>query len=421
MRLTFLGATQEVGRSGVFAQGKDISLILDAGVKLNGHTEFPLDAPAAADAVVVTHAHLDHSGNLPRLFSANGKKTVFMTPPTIPLVSLLLDDCLGVFKKKNKPPYFTQAEARKFERHAVAIGYREPYEFFDGSGLEFFDAGHIVGSGQALVRFAEGKTLLYTGDMKTQETRMHKGAQMPKEKVDALVMECTYASLRHPDRKKLEKKFCDEVSAAIESRQPVLVPCFAIGRAQELLQVLDDRRLGAEIYVDGMIGKTTQIMLNFPEYVKDYEKFRKSVKNAHFVTSGEKRKKLGKAPAVIISTAGMLDGGPALTYLKTMAKEKRGKVFLTGYQVEGSNGRRLLDTGRVKFNGEEESVGLQAAQYDFSAHSDGEEMFNYAKKINAEKVYCIHGKPEYCEAMAARLRAEGFDATAPKPGERFET
>ena len=419
MRLTFLGGTQEVGRSSFFAQGRSLKLLLDAGVKLNGKTDFPAEPPEEPDAVIVSHAHLDHSGNLPRQFAENGKKTVFATPPTIPLISLLLEDCLKVFKKKNKPAYFTPKEAKKFEQHAAGIGYREAYEFFDGSELEFYDAGHIPGSAQPLVRFAEGKTLLYTGDLKTSETRMHKGAETPKERVDALVIECTYATQKHPDRKKLEKQFCDDVRATIEAKQPVLVPCFAIGRAQEVLQALAANNVGAEIYVDGMIEETTQIMMNFPSYLKDFDAFRKAVKKAHFV-SDEKRKRLGSSPAVIISTAGMLDGGPALGYLKKMAQQKRGKVFLTGYQVEGTNGRRLLDTGKARFDGKEEDVPLEAAQYDFSAHSDGDELFEYARKVGAEKVFCVHGKPEYCQAMAKRLRREGFDAVAPAQGESFE-
>ncbi len=395
--------------------------MLDCGVKLNSTTQFPLAPPAAPHAIIVSHAHLDHSGNLPRVASDFHAPWI-CTPPTLPLVEMLLEDSLKIFQAKKTKPYYTSAEAARAAKKAACLGFEKEYEFFDGTTLKFFDAGHILGSAQSLLSFAgnSGKTLLYTGDIKLSETRLHKGAKIPNEHVDVLAMESTYSEKAHENRRELEKRFCRDVQEALDDGLPVLVPCFAIDRTQEIVEVLQNNNVKGEIYVDGMGQKVYDVMLEYPSYSKDFTGLKKSLKKSHFA-SEKNRKKLGGAPAIIVSTAGMLDGGPALTYLQRMNTLGRGKVFLTGFQVKGSNGRMLLDEGAIRIWGAKEKISIEARHYDFSGHADDAELVGYAKRLNPGKIFCMHGEEQMCIALAAKLRDEhGFDAVAPTNGDVFD-
>ena len=421
LKLHFLGGAREVGRSCVFLQASRLNLLLDCGVKFNSETKFPLAPPENPHAIVATHAHLDHTGFLPRIVSDRHLPWL-CTPPTRALVELLLEDSLRVFQARHVKPYYSEAEARRTASRATCIGFEEEYEFFEGTRIKFYDAGHILGSAQALIspKGEGGKTVLYTGDIKLSETQLHKGAQAPKETVGALVMESTYSGKEHENRLDLEKRFCEDVQQALDKKQPVLIPCFAIDRPQEVAEVMQKNGINGEVYIDGLGQKVYDAMLEYPEFLKDLQGIKKSLKQSHFATE-KTRKKLGTSPCVIISTAGMLDGGPALSYLRRMNTLGRGKVFLTGFQVKGSNGRMLVDEGALKFNGAKTAVKLEVRQYDFSGHAGDAELVDYAKRLSPEKVFCMHGEEAGCVSLAQRLRDDhGLDAVAPKLGESFE-
>ncbi|MBI5036591.1 MBL fold metallo-hydrolase [Candidatus Micrarchaeota archaeon] len=301
MKITFLGASQEVGKS-CFLVECEVKLLLDAGIMVNRNNETPHLANVKADALVISHAHLDHSGAAPMLFKHH-PIPAFTTFPTLPLVSLLWADSekIALLNKQTLP--YSSREVERLLKNAVPLPYGSEYKFYEGTSFKLLDAGHILGSSQVLVR--NEKTLLYTGDFKPEDTRLHSAAKPPEEEVDVLVTESTYGAREHPERKKLEDEFCDAVEQALEKDEPALLPCFAVGRAQEILMVLHAHRINADIYLDGMAKTVSSIMTDFPSYLKKPAALKNALERAKFIESREQRKSLTKRPCVIISSAGM--------------------------------------------------------------------------------------------------------------------
>ncbi|MBI4360972.1 MBL fold metallo-hydrolase [Candidatus Micrarchaeota archaeon] len=412
MKLTFIGACQEVGKS-AFLVESDVKIVLDAGMKIREEDSMPDFSKIRADAFILSHAHLDHSGAAPSLYKHH-PIPAFATFPTLPLVNLLWEDSekIAILNKKALP--YNRKDVKTLLKHAIPLPYNAQYAFYEDTRFEFFDAGHILGAAQVLIQ--NKKTLLYTGDFKPEPTRLHAGAKPPKSDVDVLVTESTYGGADHPDRNELEKRFCDQVQDAVDHNQTVLVPAFAIGRAQEILCILQARGVQADFYLDGMAKTVTDIMLDFPSYIKNPNLLRDAVKRTRFMESHTQRQAAVKKPGVIIATAGMLDGGPALSYLKALNHRQNGVVLLTGYQAPGSNGYALLNGQKVRFNGYSDKVNLPVSQFEFSAHASGPELVAYAKAVNPKHVFCVHGDESAAKALVADLKAEGFDASAPTEG-----
>lgn len=424
LKLNFLGAAREVGRSCIRVQAGEVDILLDAGVKMEGRiVRFPSPTPRSADAVVVTHCHLDHMGFLPAFFSSNPRKAPFLcSPPTEPLISLLLADSLKISQSKRQKPYFSPQDLRKLPRYAHCMMYRKPYEFFDGTQVALLDAGHVLGSAQALVtppKSSGGLPLLYSGDIKMLPSRMHSGADIPDCEVGALLVESTYANREHPDRPALERKFCNELKKAFSEGYSVLIPAFAVGRSQEILMILRENGVNVPTYLDGMAQKATQIALDYSSYLRDGRTFRDAVKHVHFVSEKTRQRLGGNAPAVIIASAGMLEGGPILGYIQRLSRAGRLKIFLTGFQVPGTNGRRLMETGELILDGKRTRVNAEVQFYDFSAHAGKAELYDYVRKVNPQKVFCIHGDEEACLDFAQNLQEEGFDAVAPSANREY--
>ena len=414
MQLAFLGACNEVGKSSFWLKGNDVRLLLDAGIKIHDSNEIPPFSKHACDAAIITHAHLDHSGGAPALYRY-GNPVAFCTYPTEPIVNLLLDDSEKVALDRKKSLPFSGEHRKRMDRKTSCLAYGQEYEFHDGTKFQLIDAGHIPGSSQVLVE-SKNKTLLYTGDFNLTETRLHYAAKPPAEEVDALIIESTYGLREHPPRKKLEEDFCSDVRAALENGKTALVPCFAVGRTQEMLQVLNANGFRNRVFVNGMGLKVNEIVSDFPSYVKDYSALKRALASVTQINSTRQAREAIGRPGIIVSTAGMLDGGPMLSYIKEADRKGRAAVFLTGYQVRGTNGRHLVEEGQIKAEGGKfHKINLQVKQYDFSAHAGKRDLHDYVKKVNPEKVFCVHG--DDCRAFAAALRGEGFDAIAPEIGE----
>ncbi|MFH1284981.1 MAG: MBL fold metallo-hydrolase, partial [Candidatus Micrarchaeota archaeon] len=282
--------------------------------------------------------------------------------------------------------------------------------------LEMHDAGHIPGSAMALIEM-NGKRICYSGDFKLQDTELHKGAE-PPENVDVLMIESTYANREHPDRKELEKKLKNEIWETLDDGGYVLFPCFAVGRSQEMVQMLNRFKIGEEIYLDGMAKAASDIILDFPSYVRDYDSLLRALKRVHWVRTPGMRKKVLSEPSVIVSTAGMLEGGPAIGYLLSLnAKNKNSKVIFTGYSVENTNGWRVQNKRQMKTDRGLVDIELDIEYFDFSAHAGKSDLWKLVKDCSPEKVVCIHG--DHCETFAQELREEGYDAVAPKAGDKI--
>ncbi|PIO06329.1 hypothetical protein COT29_01435 [Candidatus Micrarchaeota archaeon CG08_land_8_20_14_0_20_59_11] len=417
MNLCFLGACNEVGKSCFWLQAGEVRLFLDVGIRIHDGNLAPNLEQHQADAAVITHAHMDHSGALPALYKHHDIPA-FMTFPTIPVMNLLLADSEKVALQNRVPLPYSSQHVKRMNKRLTALSYDSDYQFFDGTTLRFLDAGHILGSAQALIR--NKKTLLYTGDFKTTPTRMHDGAKPPQEDVDVLVTESTYAQRTHPPREELEKQFADAVNDAIAENLTVLVPCFAVGRTQEILQVLA-ARVRAPVYLDGMGKTVSQIACDFPSYCRSSKALFSAMERTTLVDDREMRRRISKKPCVIVSTAGMLDGGPALSYMRELNASGKGVVFLTGYQVAGTNGRMLEEQKKIRDHGRKMDISLAVRQFDFSAHAGAEDLLEYARRVNPEKIFCIHGDTGVCDALAEQLtEEEGFDAIAPEQDKKYE-
>ncbi|MFH1586678.1 MAG: MBL fold metallo-hydrolase [Candidatus Diapherotrites archaeon] len=418
VKVKFLGAAREVGRSCFLVDSGD-KIMLDNGVKLTpGNPEYPLPVDTNLNAAIVSHAHLDHSGNIPHLF-ATANCLTYMTPPTLDLAKMLWFDTLKIAGLEGIEPNFTEEEIKKTEKHTFGINYRKNIDITENSSMEFFDAGHILGSAITKLNL-KGKTLVYTGDFKAEETRLHEGADLKLGKVDYLMIESTYGDRNHPDRKESEKIFAEHVQDTIDGGGHALIPAFAVGRSQEIIDILHEYNISANIYFDGMGQKAARTYLKYPKFQKDPAFLKKALDKVIWVKNMSVRKKALKEPSVIVTTAGMLQGGPVYAYLPELYKDKNSKIMLTGYQVKETPGRILLETGKIALKGNLVTPKMELEKYDFSAHADLDELLDTIKKLSPEKVLCVHGDEEVSQIFVKEIEELGFDATAPKLGEEIE-
>ncbi len=406
MELTFLGGAGEVGRSAILVDN-GFRALLDYGIKIYEGTEYPLKVKDGLDAVIISHAHLDHSGFLPAVYD-HYACPFFATYPTALLSELLIKDSIKI---QERVPFRTSSYKKAF-KHFSPLEYGAGFEV-QGARLTLHDAGHITGS--ALVHLEMGKrSLLYTGDLKLEPTRLEKGADVPK--ADILITETTYSQRNHPPRRELEKRLSSEVRNTLENGGNVLLPAFAVGRSQELLQSLYSLNREATVYIDGMAKTASELIRQCPRFVKDFKNYEESLEWAEWVESREQRTKALKEPSVIITTAGMLEGGPVFQYMLNL--NRRSKVIMTGYCVDNTNGWHLLNKGLVYVKGRPTPIENPVEYMDFSAHAGREDLLETIKRSSPEKIFCVHG--DHTETFAEELGGMGFDAVAPKIGDKIK-
>ncbi len=402
--IKFLGGCREVGRSAVMVDG----IILDYGVKPSDPPEFPLDG-VSPRAVVISHGHLDHVGVAPNLMYYN--PDVFLTPPSHDLSTILLKDSMNIMQ----PPPFTKRELRQFESNVKEIDYEDTIQVADVE-IEFFNAGHIPGS--ASIHIRGDVNILYSGDIKLEETRLLEGADTQYPETDILIVESTYFGTEHPDRKELERKFAESVIDTLDMGGHAIIPAFAVGRTQEVLMILE--RYGITAYVDGLGREVAKVIQKYPDYIKSPKSLKRALKNA-IPVEWRKRERVLEEPSAVVTTAGMLNGGPALFYISKLYNDDKSKIILTGYQVEGTNGDLALKHGMLNLGTRTVKLKMGVEQYDFSAHADDRQLKEYVKRVvkrGADVVFTIHG--EETEAFASWIRENlGVDAYAPKNGDIF--
>ncbi len=297
MDIEFLGGAREIGRSAVLV---DDSLLLDFGMLTDNPPQFPVETPTP-DAVVVSHGHLDHVGTVPALLSGEARPPIHWTPPTYELTLTLARDTLKLHGGSYHCP-FTETDRKRVTQVSNTHGYREP---FDAAGYEvtFYNAGHIPGSAHVLVDDGETR-LLYTGDFHTDDQRLVSGTT-GRPDADAVICESTYADVDHEDRSVVEKRFAESVKTTLWEGGTVVVPAFAIGRTQEMMLICEEYDIPC--YVDGMGKQVTEMLRQYPEFVRDADAFRRAKSHARFVTGRNgQRKRITEQKAAIITTSGML-------------------------------------------------------------------------------------------------------------------
>ena len=409
MELRLLGGAREIGRSAVLVND---ALLLDFGLSTDDPPRLPV-GDFDPEAVVASHGHLDHVGALPALLSGAARPPIHWTPPTRDLALRLGRDTLKLHGGTYRCP-FVENDLRRVSEVSETHGYGEPFEAA-GHEVTLYPAGHIPGSAHVLVDDGETR-LLYTGDFHVDDQRLVAGTTARPE-ADVVLCESTYADVEHEPRADVEERFVRRVERTIWEGGTVIVPAFAIGRTQEVLLICAAH--GVPCYVDGMGTEITETLLAHPEYVRDADALRRAKGHARVVTGRNgQRERIADQPVAVVTTSGMLSGGPAMTYLPLIASNPTNAVTMTGYQVQGTPGRELLETGSAEIDGRRLTVGATVEAFDFSAHADREGLREFLSAYKSERILINHG--DRCVDFASDLRADGFDASAPELGERIE-
>jgi KH/beta-lactamase-domain protein len=431
VRVTTLGCCREVGRAAFLVSTPESKILLDCGEKPSNANGTPyLYVPeihplSGLDAVVLTHAHLDHCALVPLLFKYGFDGPVYSTPPTRDLSAMLQLDYLEVIQKEaGKTPY-TSTDVKNFIRHSITLNYGAVTDIAPDIKLTFHNAGHILGS--AIVHFHIGDGLYniaFTGDFNYSKSRLFSQAASQFPRLETVFMESTYGGSNdiQPPRREAEIKLYEVVNSILSRGGKVLIPAFAVGRSQEVMLALEEgMRLGriprVNVYLDGMIREATAIHTTYPEYLNA------DLRNQIFhdgmnpflapcfiqVDSAERREQVvGGDPCVIITTSGMLNGGPVMEYLKALAPDAKNALVFVGYQAEGTIGRRIQKGWReVPLGGRETiAINLEIDTVDgFSGHSDRRELMNYIAHLQPrpEKIFTIHGDENKTIDLAVSL------------------
>jgi putative mRNA 3-end processing factor len=414
MKFRFLGGAREVGKSSVLMKTEGLNAIFDSGIKLTEPPTYPLPCEQC-DVAFLSHAHLDHSGYLPALHRQN-RMPVYATPITCELSHMIQADSIKIDQLKGHPQKYGEADIARLTAGEIQVRQGKQYRFHNKIDFTFIEAGHIPGSSGILVE-AEGKSVFYTGDTHSTESRLMRAAEYP-EHADIVISESTYGNRLHPPRIDVENSFLQKVEATLERGGVALVPVFAIGRTQEILLLLADQEY--PIYLDGMARKASQIILRHPDTVKKKDLLQDAVDGTVWVKDRRQRKKICMEPGIIVTTAGMLEGGPVLDYLSHLHKDANSSIILTGYQVEDTNGHLLVQKGYVidEDSGKKFTVAMDVTQFDFSAHSDRDELARTIKAMNPQKIILMHGDPPSLDELKTQF--EGISVETPAIGDTIE-
>ncbi|MEM3011614.1 MAG: beta-CASP ribonuclease aCPSF1 [Candidatus Bathyarchaeia archaeon] len=438
IRIAALGGFQQVGRSAILVQTRESQVLLDCGINPGAATPleaFPrLDVPQfdldSLDAVVITHAHLDHCGFLPFLFKYGYDGPVYCSAPTSSLMSLLQLDYLDVLSKQGTMAPYDQKDVRECVLHTMPLRYGTVTDIAPDVRLTLHNAGHILGSSIVHLHIGEGlHNIVFTGDFKYARTMLLEPAVTEFPRVETVITESTYGAAQDfmPSRTEAEEKLAAVINETLNRKGKVLIPVPAVGRAQEILLIIDEyMRRGAiqeaPVFIEGMISEATAIHTAYPEYLA------KEVRNrilhegvnpfeSEYFTIIEhpsaREEVIEGNPCIIMATSGMLEGGPVIEYFKHLASDEKNTLIFVSYQIEGTLGRRvqkgLTETPILNSEGKIEiiKVKLRAESIEgFSGHSDRRQIVNYVQRITPkpERVIVCHGEKAKCLSMANVFR-----------------
>ena len=405
LKLKFLGGAEEVGRLGILINMDDKVFQVDYGVIPEKPPLFPLP-PEKIDGLFVTHSHLDHIGALPMYYQNDGVD-IFATEMTSNTARPMLNDSIKITSIEGYVERFNREDVEKMYTFMNQTKYNEKL-VLDEVNVTPYSAGHIPGS--TMWKFENSDEIMVTGDLYTGDSKLLNGAK--PRKVRNLVVESTYAGKNHEDREEVRKRLRERVSEVVEHGGKVILPSFAMGRMQELIMSLSD--LPYKIATDGMGNLITSIYLNTPGYLRSDREFRKALSSVKAIRGKRMRENIDSAD-VIISTSGMLDGGPVLSYIEKFVHDDKSAIFMTGYQVEGTNGRNLMEKGTLNLSGVEIKPDMAVEFFDMSAHAGHKELLSFIKSCQPENVILCHGDQR--EAIVDDL--ENYNVVLPYNGKEF--
>lgn len=438
IRITALGGFQQVGRSCILFNTSESSILLDCGI--NPGAISPIDAfpridlnefnLSELDAVVITHAHLDHCGFLPFLFKYGYKGPVYCSEPTLSLMFLLQMDYIDVLLSKGLPIPYNKEDVKSVINHAITLPYGSVTDISPDIKLTLYNAGHTLGSSIVHLHVGEGLyNVVYTGDYKFMRTILHEPANFRFPRVETLITEATYGSPEDamPPRVEVEVALASIINETLKKGGKVLIPALAVGRAQEVMLTLDSHmRAGnimeVPIFTDGMISEVTAIYTAHPEYLsrdlyREILELGKSPFESECFTmvknASERRSVIEGGPCIIIATSGMLEGGPVLEYFRELAPNDENAIIFVSYQIEGTLGHRIRHGAKeVQLMGESGKIELIKVNSrvesleGFSGHSDRGQLIRYITRVvpRPRKVIACHGERSKCLNVASTIR-----------------
>ncbi|UCD04417.1 MAG: beta-CASP ribonuclease aCPSF1 [Candidatus Woesearchaeota archaeon] len=446
-KISYLGGARQVGRSCLFLQTPESKILLDCGVDIasTSHSFPHLEAPEFniqdLDAVIVSHAHLDHCGLVPLLFKYGYRGPVYCTAPTRDIMALLQLDYIQVSHGQGGDAIYATNDIKEMIKHTIVLELGEVTDISPDVRVTLYNAGHIIGSSLVHLHIGEGwHNLLYTGDFKTKATNLLNPAHTKFPRVETLLIESTYGCKddEMPPRKTSEKELTDLVEKTIKKKGKVLIPVLGVGRAQEVMLVLKDyfekKKLKIPIYVEGMLWDVNAIACIYPRFLS------KDVKEKVFykddnpfladtfkeVAGGkERRQVIDGGPCVVLATSGMLTGGPSVEYLREFAANKNNQLIFVSYQGAGSLGRKIQSgLKELTFNGNQ-TIPLNMKINTIpglSGHADRKELIEYVKKIDPSprRIIINHGEKSKCLDLASSLhKAFKVETTVPRNMESF--
>ncbi|MEM3437737.1 MAG: beta-CASP ribonuclease aCPSF1 [Nitrososphaerales archaeon] len=426
-----LGAFGEVGRSSFLVQTKESKVLIDCGI--NPGAKNPWDAYPRLDwadidledidCVVISHAHLDHHGFLPVLYKYGYDGPVFCSEPTLPLMTLLQTDYVKVSSMEGAKALYDLRDVREVIRHCITLTYGLVTDISPDMKLVLNNAGHILGSSMVHLHIGNGDhNILYTGDFKFGKTRLLESAVKDYPRVETLITESTYGAKEDimPSREEVELSFVNTINETLSKGGKVLIPVPAVGRAQEIMLVLDEymrqgKLIESPIFVEGMISEATAIHVAYPEYLSHELKAKiiSGDSNPFFTEyfiniehPSNREEALQDKPAIIMATSGMLEGGPVLEYFEEIAPLEKNKIVFVSYQIPGTLGRRILDGAKqvsiMEYNGKIKIVDIKCKVEKiegFSGHSDYNQIIKFVSKLRPklQRVIAGHGEKKKTE------------------------
>ncbi|MHA1731274.1 MAG: beta-CASP ribonuclease aCPSF1, partial [Promethearchaeota archaeon] len=435
IRVTTLGGFREVGRSCVYVQTQESNVLLDCGVNVgsNQHAfpffdtnEFRIED---LDAVIVSHAHLDHSGLVPYLYKYGYEGPVYSTLPTRNLSTMLQLDYIQISHREGRVCPYSKRDVKEEVLHWIPLSYGEVTDIAPDIKLTLHNSGHIIGGAMIHLHFGEGAhNLVYTGDFKFQKTRLLEPASVKFPRLETLITESTYGGVKDhiPSRHESEKELINIVNETVRRGGKILIPVLAVGRAQEIIIILEEflsRGLidPIPVYIDGMISEATAIHTTHPEFLskdlreKIFHQGHNPFTSEFFtqVDSMNAREDIIEGePCIVMATSGMLNGGPSVQYLKGLADDPKNTLLFVSYQVEGTLGRRIQKGFRefqtVDGRGRQSLVRVKldiATIEGFSGHSSRSQIMSFIRKIKPkpEKVVTNHGEASKCMGLASLI------------------
>jgi len=437
--LLTLGGFGQVGRSCMLLTTPDSKVLIDCGVNPGART--PSEAYPRLDwanitldeldAVVIGHAHLDHTGFLPVLTKYGYKGPIYCTEPTLPMMNLIQLDAIKVAGAQGRTPMYAERDVHQIMRQTIPLHYGTVTDISPDIKLVLANAGHILGSASCHFHIGNGDhNFVYSGDIKYGKSMLLESARTNFPRVETLLIESTYGAKEdiQPTREEVEEAFIKSVNETLSQGGKVLIPIPAVGRAQELMMVIDKymksgKLTESSVFMEGMIQEATAIHEAHPEYLertlrqKILETDDNPFDSEYFTNiehaDGRDEPLREDSPCIIIATSGMLEGGPVLEYFRNLAPEKKNKILFVSYQVNGTLGRRVMDGARqVSILGKEgkvEVVSINCATEKlegFSGHSDYNQLMSYVHRLRPKlrRVLVNHGERRKSENLSASIR-----------------